>query len=112
MCDRAQPRFLFLEPKIGVDVNDTEAFVVVWESVKSRGSISDNVLDETVSNSAILALGRRHIGNYCKDGRACRAPKQRDREPLHLEAGPIEGASSVILFQPPGWQKRPMIFGG
>jgi hypothetical protein len=92
-----------------VDVNDTEAFAVVWESVKNRGSISDNALDETVSESVILALGRRHIGSYCKDGRACRAPKRRDREPLHLEAGPIEGASSVFLFQPPGRQKQPMI---
>ena len=35
-----------------------------------------------------------------------------DLEPLHLEAGPIEGASSVFLFQPPGRQKRPMIFYG
>ena len=85
---------------------------MVWESVKNRGSISDNVLDETVSNSAILALDRRHIGSRCKDGRACRAPKRRDREPLHLEAGPVEEASSVFLFQPPGRQKRPMIFCG
>jgi hypothetical protein len=68
MCDRAQPRFLFLEPKVGVDVNDTEAFAVVWESGKNRGSISDNVLDETVSKSAILVPGRRHIGSCCKGG--------------------------------------------
>lgn len=68
ICDRAQLRFLFLEPKVGVDVNDTEAFAVVWESGKNRGSISDNVLDETVSKSAILALSRRHIDSYCKGG--------------------------------------------
>lgn len=50
MCDRAQPRFLFLEPKVGVDVNDAEAFAVVRVSVKNRESISDSVLDETLSN--------------------------------------------------------------
>jgi hypothetical protein len=68
MCDRAQPRFLFLEPKVGVDVNDAEAFAVVRESVKNRESISDSVLDETVSKSAILVPGRRHIGSCCKGG--------------------------------------------
>lgn len=33
--------------------------------MKNRGSISDNVLEETVSKSAILVFGRRHIGSYC-----------------------------------------------
>lgn len=29
MCDKAQPRFRFLEPEVGVDVSDTEVAVVV-----------------------------------------------------------------------------------
>ena len=101
MCDRAQPLFLFLEPKVGVDVNDTGAWVVVWESIKNGGSILDNVLDETMSKSAMLALVRHHIGSDFKGGWACGAPERQDHGPLHLEAGPIEGAFSVVLFQPP-----------
>jgi hypothetical protein len=58
---RAQPRFRIVEPKVGVDVRDTEAVLVVWDSAENGASMSKDVFDMTMSQSVILMIIRDRV---------------------------------------------------
>jgi len=66
MC-ATEHSLLILELEVGIDVNNTEALVVVWDLVKNGGYISDKRWRSQpcsrcfVAMSAVTAKGAGHV---------------------------------------------------